>query len=51
MNDVSTKSIVKVLNNIVDKKINTQKPLTIKRTLVYKAGSLLVATNLGRLTY
>jgi len=47
----STESLVKVLDTVIESKIKTTENITIMSVLLYKAGSNLVAINLGKLSY
>jgi len=47
----STLSIVKTLNDISIKNIESTLPMTINKVLLYKAGSSLTPVNLGQLSY
>ena len=46
-----TVSIVKTLNEISMKSIKSTLPMTINKVLLYKSGSSLTPTNLGKLSY
>jgi hypothetical protein len=46
-----TTSLVKVLDDIVDKNISDTKPMTVNVVILYEAGSQLTAIDLGTLSY
>jgi len=50
MSDTTT-SLIKVLDNYVDSKINDTKSLTINKVLLYKAGTNLTPINIGKVSY
>jgi hypothetical protein len=47
----TTSSLVQVLDEFVDEKIDTTKDITINSVLLYKAGSTLTPINLGKVSY
>ena len=51
MSSSTAPSIVQVLNEIVDKKINTTQQMSTPKVVLYQSGSTLVATNLNQLSF
>ena len=47
----STNSIVQILDSIVDKKITTTQEMSTPKVVLYKAGSTLTATDLGKVSH
>ena len=51
MSDISSVSIVKTLDAIIDKKISDTQEITTAQIVLYKTGSTLTPVSLGKVSY